>query len=96
MFCSALFEGKLGSKCFFGLVVELDIDKSEAAEVVNEDGGAFVALLGEFAFQLCKKSHFSWCHLINQDALSRFGHDKDLVVGLGFLALQRKLCHHAK
>ncbi len=59
MFCSVLFEGKLGSKCFVGLVVELEVDKLEAAEVVDKDGGAFVVLLGEFAFQLCKKSHFS-------------------------------------
>ncbi len=59
MFYSVLFEGKLGGKCFVGLVIELEVDESEAAEVVNKDGGAFVALLGEFAFQLCKKSHFS-------------------------------------
>ncbi len=31
--------------------------------------------------------------MVDQDALSRFGHDKDLVVSLGFLALPRKLCH---
>jgi hypothetical protein len=31
--------------------------------------------------------------LVNQDALSRFGCDKDLVVGLGFFALPRKLCN---
>ncbi len=31
----------------------------EVAIVVDKDGGTFVALLGEFAFQLCKKSHFS-------------------------------------
>ncbi len=59
MFCSILFEGKLCSKCFVGLVVELEVDKMEAAIVVDEDGGAFIALLGEFAFQLCEKSHFS-------------------------------------
>ena len=58
MFCSILFKGKLGGECFSGLVVELEVDKSEAAEVVDKDGGAFVVLLGEFAFQLCKKSHF--------------------------------------
>ena len=35
--------------------------------------------------------------MINQDALSRFGRDEDLMVGLlGFLALPRKLCHCAK
>jgi hypothetical protein len=55
MFFSVLFEGKLYGKCFVGLVVELEVDKTEAAVVVDKDGGAFIALLGEFAFQLCKK-----------------------------------------
>ena len=58
MFCSVLFEGKLCGKCFVGLAIELEVDKTEATIVVDEDGGAFVVLLGEFAFQLCKKSHF--------------------------------------
>ncbi len=34
--------------------------------------------------------------MVNQDALSRFGCNQDLVVGLGFLALPRKLCHCTK
>jgi hypothetical protein len=72
------------------------VNKSEAAEVVDEDGGAFVAILGDFAFQLWVKSHFCQRCLVNQDALSRFGCNKDLMVGLGFLALSRKLCHCAK
>ena len=59
MFCSILFKGELCGKCFIGLVVELEVAKMEAALVVNKDGSALVALLGEFAFQLCKKSHFS-------------------------------------
>ncbi len=96
MFCHVLLEGKLGGKCFVRSIVELELDKLEAAEVVNKDGGAFVALLGEFAFQLCIKSHFHQHHLVNRDALSRFGCDEDLVVGLGFLSLPRKLCHRAK
>ncbi len=58
MFCSVLLEGELCGECFVGLVVNLEVDKMEAAIVINEDGGAFVALLGEFAFQLHKKSHF--------------------------------------
>ncbi len=58
MFCSTLFKGKLCGEYFVGLVVELEVDKMEAAIVVDKDGGAFVALLGKFAFQLCKKSHF--------------------------------------
>ncbi len=58
MLCSILLKGKLGSKCFFGLVVELEVDKSEVAEVVDEDGGTLVALLGKFALQLCIKTYF--------------------------------------
>ncbi len=49
MLCSVLLEGKLGSKSFVGLVIELEMDKLKAAEVVNKDGGALVALLGKFA-----------------------------------------------
>ena len=58
MFCRVLLKGKLGGTCLVGSIVKLGVDKLETAEVVNKDGGAFVALLGEFSFQLCKKSHF--------------------------------------
>ncbi len=57
MLCSVLLKGKLGGESFIGLVVELEVDKSKAAEVVDEDGGALVALLGKFALQLCKKTY---------------------------------------
>ncbi len=58
MFCHVLLKGKLGGKCFIGSIVVLEMGKSEAAKVVKEDGGAFVALHGEFTFKLCVKSHF--------------------------------------
>ncbi len=58
VFCCVLFKGKLGGECFVGLVVELEVVKLEVAEVVDEDGGAFAALLGELVFQLFVKSHF--------------------------------------
>ncbi len=58
MFCSVLLKGKLGRECFIGLVVELEVEKTEAAEVVDEDGGALIALLGKFAFNLCIKTYF--------------------------------------
>ena len=64
--------------------------------MVNKDGRALAALLGKFVFSLRVKSHFHQHHLVDQDALSRFGRNKDLVVGLGFLASPRKLCHCAK
>ncbi len=57
MLCSILLEGKLGSKHLVGLVVKLGVDKYKAVEVVNEDGGALVALLGKFALQLCMKTY---------------------------------------
>jgi hypothetical protein len=69
------------------------VDKTEAAEVVNEDGGAFVALLSEFVFQLYKiptSVDVIWSTKMHSPG---FGCNKDLVVGLGFLALPRKLCH---
>ena len=50
MFCRVLFEGKLGGECFAGLVAKLEVDKMEVAIVVDKDGGALIALLGEFAF----------------------------------------------
>ncbi len=53
MLCSLLLKGKLGGESFVGLVVELEVDKSKAAEVVDEDNGALVAILGKFALQLC-------------------------------------------
>ncbi len=58
MFCSKLFEGKLGGKCFVGLVVKLEVDKMKAAIVVNEDSCALIALLGKFAIELCIKTNF--------------------------------------
>ncbi len=58
VFCSVLLKGKLGGKCFVRLVIELEVNKSKVAEVVDKDGGALVVLLGKFAFQLCIKSYF--------------------------------------
>jgi hypothetical protein len=57
MLCSILLEGKLGGKSFVGLVVELEVDESKAAEVVDKDGGSLVVLLGKFALQLCIKTY---------------------------------------
>ncbi len=57
MLCSILLKGELGGKSFVGLVVQLEVDKSKATEAVDKDGGAFVALLGKFALQLCIKTY---------------------------------------
>jgi hypothetical protein len=58
MFYSILLEGKLGDECFIGLVIELEVDKMEAAIVSDKDGGALIALLGMFPFQLGIKFYF--------------------------------------
>jgi hypothetical protein len=91
MLCSILLEGELGGESFVGLVVKLEVDESKVAEVVDEDGGALVALLGKFALQLCITTYLCQHHLIHQDALFRFGCNKYFVVGLGFLLLQGSL-----
>ncbi len=57
MLCSILLKGKLGGESFVGLIVKLEVDKSKAAEVVDKDDGALVALLGKFALQLCIKTY---------------------------------------
>jgi len=51
-------EGAFGSESFRGCIVHLK-DKAQTAEVVGEDGGAPVAPIGEFAFQLRKEFDFS-------------------------------------
>ncbi len=58
MFCSKLLKGKLGGECFIGLVVQLEVDKTEVAIVADEDGGTLILLLGKFAFELCIKTYF--------------------------------------
>ena len=52
-------KGAFGSERFCGCIVDLEVDKAQAAEVVNEDGGAPVAPLCEFAFYLREESDFS-------------------------------------
>ncbi len=64
--------------------------------MVDEDHGAPVAFLGEFAFHLREESDFGGCHLVDRDALPRLGRDKDLVRGLGFFVAPRNLSHRTK
>ena len=52
-------EGAFGCESFRGCIIDLEVDEVQVAEVVNEDGGAPIAPLGEFAFHLCEESHFS-------------------------------------
>jgi hypothetical protein len=60
MYSRILLKGKLGGKCLCQqTVVELKVYKVEMAVVVDKDGGALVALLVKFAFQLCVETHFS-------------------------------------
>ncbi len=59
MLGSECLEGAFGSKSFRGCIVDLEVDEVQVAEVVDEDGGAPVAPLGEFALHLRKESDFS-------------------------------------
>ena len=72
------------------------MDKAQATEVVDEDRGATVAFLGEFALHLHKESGFGGCHLVDGDALPRVGCDEDLVRGLGLFTAPRNFSHRAK
>ncbi len=58
VFSRVLLKGKLGKKCLCQQIVDLKVNKAETAEMVDKHGDALVALLGEFSFQLCVKSHF--------------------------------------
>ena len=51
-------EGMFGSESFCGCIVDLEVDKAQVAEVLDKDGGAPAAPLGEFAFQLREQSGF--------------------------------------
>ncbi len=48
-------EGAFGGDGFNRRVIDLGVDVSQATVVVNEDGSAAIALLGEFAFELRDK-----------------------------------------
>ncbi len=58
MFCSVLHKGSFAASALSELSLSWRWTKLEAAEVVNKDSGALVALLGKFALQLCIKTHF--------------------------------------
>ena len=64
--------------------------------MVDEDGGAAIALLGEFLFELRVEPWLGGRHLVNGDALPRLGWDKDFVRSLGLFAAPRNLCYSAK
>ena len=52
-------EGAFSGDGFFGGIVNLAVHEAEATEVVDKNGGAPVALFGEFTFSLCEESKFS-------------------------------------
>ena len=43
-------EGAFGGDCFDGRIINLGMNVPQSAVVVDEDGSAAIALLGEFAF----------------------------------------------
>ena len=56
---SECLEGALASESFRGFIIDLEVGEAQVAEVVDKDGGAPVAPLGEFAYQLREESDFS-------------------------------------
>ncbi len=51
-------EGAFGCYGLFGLIVDLEVDKAQAAVVVDKDRGAPVVLLGKFPFHLREEPNF--------------------------------------
>ena len=51
-----LLEGTLGLDGFVGRKILHQMDKLQAGVMVNEDGGALVAVIGEFSCHLCIKT----------------------------------------
>ena len=96
VFSGECLEGAFGPESFLGRIVDLEVDKTQAAKVVHKDGGALVAPLGKFTFHLRVESNFSGGHLVDGDALPRLGGDKDLVRGLGLFSAPRNLGHRAE
>ena len=52
-----LLEGALGLDCFVGSKILHQMYEAQSGIMVHEDGGAFVAAIGEFACHLREKSH---------------------------------------
>ncbi len=96
VFSGECLESSFGPESFLGRIVDLEVDEAQAAEMVNEDGGASVALLGKFPLHLRKESDFGGCHLVDGDALPRLGCDEDLVRGLGLFTAPRNFSHRAE
>jgi hypothetical protein len=89
-------EGTFGSDGLEEWIVDLRVNKAEAAVMVHKDCGAPVLLFGEFSLHLCIKLNLHWCHLVNGDALPRLGCHKSLMRSLGLSAAPRDLGHCAK
>jgi hypothetical protein len=89
-------KGMLGSDRLDPRIVDLKMNKAEAAVVINEDGCTPVPLLGEFSLHLCIETNLSRRHLVDGDALPQFHCNKDLVRSLGLLSLPWDLGHRSE
>ncbi len=86
VFGSKLFELALGREGPLGGKIEHEMDESEAREVVHKDGGTGVLLFGKFSFQLREETDLQGFHLVDGDAFSWLGGNKDLVSLFSFFA----------
>ena len=60
-----LLKSVLGGDSLDGGIIDLVVHKTQSGVMVDKDGLASVALLGEFPFQLGKESHFGRYHLVD-------------------------------
>ncbi len=72
------------------------MDETDARKMVDEDGGATVAVIGKFSCHLCAKSNLRRDHLVDRNALPWLGSNEDLVRGFCFLATPRNSSHRAE
>ncbi len=86
VFGSKLFEHALDLQGLLGRKIEHEVDESEAQEVVHKDGGAGVSFFGKFSFQLREETDLRGFHLVDGDAFTWLGGDKDLVSLFSFFA----------
>ncbi len=72
------------------------MDEADAGIVINEDGGAAVAVIGKSTRHLRIKANLRQYHLVDRNALPQLGSNKDLVRGFRFLAMPRNSSHRAE
>ncbi len=69
------------------------INVLQPQKMVDEDGGIFVACLGEASLGLAEETWLGRLKVVNGDALPRLGGDEDRMLGFLLFASPRDFCH---